>query len=107
MGRAQFALTRKEYREIRSKDYGAMNRFCTNLYIQGYGDGRKDLAEEYRLTTKTDGFINRERTIKEDESVVVIGEDELVKVLSSTPGISAIKAKAIMNVILNTKEKPE
>lgn len=105
MSRAQFALTRKEYREIRNKDYGAMNRFCTNLYIQGYGDGRKDLAEEYKLKTNSDAFINRERVIKEDEDVIVIGEDELVKVLSSAPGISTIKAKAILNVILKSEER--
>lgn len=107
MGRAQFALTRKEYREIKSKDYGAMNRFCTNLYIQGYGDGRKDLAEEYKLSAKNDGFINRERVIEERDDVLVIDQDELTRALSSVPGISTIKAKAIVNVLLGIKEKKE
>lgn len=105
MERAQFALTRKEYREIKSKDYGAMNRFCTNLYIQGYGDGRKDLAAEYKLSTKSDGFINREKAIEERDDILVIDQDDLMRVLGDVPGISTIKAKAIVNMLLGIKEK--
>ena len=107
MGRAQFALTRKEYREIKSKDYGAMNRFCTNLYIQGYGDGRRDLAQEFKISTRQDGFVNRERMIEERGDVLIIDQDDLARVLSAVPGISTIKAKAIVNVLFNIKEKSE